>query len=337
VVQPPRAEDQARLRTSQNGRRYRKVYSWYHKPKEEWIAVPVPDAGIPVGLVEAARAAVEKNRRPSRAGRRFWELTGGIARCKECGLVMNATHSTKTKKGRLYAYDYYRCSTRNRYGNEACANSTRPRAEVLEGRVWEFVFGLLTDPEQLREDMERMVELERKNVRGDPEREAKAWLDKLAEADRKRSGFQDMAAEGLITFEELREKLAGLEEGRKVAEEELKALEAKRSRLEQLEHDKEKVLEAYAAMAPEGLNALTSEERQRLYKILRLEVLIPECGPVEASFGASADTVGLDTSSAKTESTWRSARTVGRSRNVYPSRIYSASSVGSSRCPAGGG
>jgi hypothetical protein len=98
-----------------------------------------------------------------------------------------------------------------------------------------FVFGLLTDPEQLREDMERMVELERKNVRGDPEREAKVWLDKLAEADRKRSGFQDMAAEGLITFEELGEKLAGLEEGRTVAEEELKALEAKRSRLEQLD------------------------------------------------------------------------------------------------------
>ena len=51
-----------------------------------------------------------------------------------------------------------------------------------------------------------------------------------------------------------------------MAEEELKALEAKRSRLEQLEHDKETVLEAYAAMAPEGLDALTSDERQRLYK-----------------------------------------------------------------------
>ena len=89
----------------------------------------------------------------------------------------SATHSTKTNKGRLYAYNYYRCSTRNRYGNEACTNSNRPRAEQLEGRVWEFVFGLLTDPEQLREDMERMVELERKNVRGDPEREAKVWLD----------------------------------------------------------------------------------------------------------------------------------------------------------------
>jgi hypothetical protein len=75
--------------------------------------------------------------------------------------------------------------------------------------------------------MKRMVELERKNLRGDPEREAKVWLDKLAEADHRRSGFQDMAAEGLINFEELREKPAGLAQDRKVAEEELKALEAK--------------------------------------------------------------------------------------------------------------
>ena len=73
---------------------------------------------------------------------------------------------------------------------------------------------------------------------------------------------------------ELREKLVGLEESRKVVEGEIKVLEAKRSRLEQLEHDKETVLEAYAAMAPEGLEALTSEERQRLYKILRLEVFV---------------------------------------------------------------
>ncbi|HVF00231.1 MAG TPA: zinc ribbon domain-containing protein [Rubrobacteraceae bacterium] len=267
---------------------------------------------MPTGLVEAARVAIERNRKPSRAGRRFWELTGGVARCKECGLVMNATHSTKTKKGRLYAYDYYRCSTRNRYGGEACTNSNRPRAEELEGQVWEFVFGLLTEPEQLREDMEKMVELERKDVRGDLERETRVWLEKLAEADSKRSGFQDMAAEGLITFDELREKLVGLEEGRKVAEGELKALEAKRSRLEQLEQDKETVLEAYAAMAPEGLEALTSEERQRLYKILRLEVLVPERGPVEASFGTSADIVGLDKRSAESEGTWRSARMVGR-------------------------
>jgi site-specific DNA recombinase len=61
------------------GRRYRKTYRWHRKPREEWVAVPVPDAGIPREQVEAARAVVESNSKPARAGRRFWELTGGVA------------------------------------------------------------------------------------------------------------------------------------------------------------------------------------------------------------------------------------------------------------------
>ena len=106
-----------------------------------------------------------------------------------------------------------------------------------------------------------------------------------------------------------------------MAEEELKALEAKRSCIVQLEHYKETVLEAYAAMAPEGLEALTSEERQRLYKILRLEVLAPECGPVEVSFGTSADMAMLDKRSAKTKGTQRSACMAGRASNAYLSNL----------------
>jgi len=47
------------------------------KPQNEWIAVPVPDAGISRELVDAARASIKDNSRPSSAGRRFWELSGG--------------------------------------------------------------------------------------------------------------------------------------------------------------------------------------------------------------------------------------------------------------------
>jgi hypothetical protein len=65
------------------------------KPREEWIAVPVPDAGIPKELVERARAAIENNERCSSAGRRFWELSGGIFRCAECGRALVATTASK--------------------------------------------------------------------------------------------------------------------------------------------------------------------------------------------------------------------------------------------------
>ena len=41
-----------------------------------------------------------------------------------------------------------------------------------------------------------MLEEEKNALRGDPNREAKIGLSKLAEVDRKRSAFHDMAAEG---------------------------------------------------------------------------------------------------------------------------------------------
>ena len=64
---------------------YRYRYTSGTRPPEERVAVPVPDAGIPLAWVEAAREALAKNRRPANAGRRFWELSGGILRCSECG------------------------------------------------------------------------------------------------------------------------------------------------------------------------------------------------------------------------------------------------------------
>lgn len=38
-----------------DGRVYRKVGKVVYRNKEEWIAVPIPDAGIPLEWVEAAR------------------------------------------------------------------------------------------------------------------------------------------------------------------------------------------------------------------------------------------------------------------------------------------
>ncbi len=52
---------------SEGGRRYGRKYSSHIKPKEEWIAVPVPDSGIPRELADAARVALEDNRVPSKA------------------------------------------------------------------------------------------------------------------------------------------------------------------------------------------------------------------------------------------------------------------------------
>lgn len=61
----------------------------------------------------------------------------------------------------------------------------------------------------------------------------------MAEADCKISRFQDVAAEGLITFEQLRAKLASQEEARKTAERELETFSRLSERIEQLERGRD--------------------------------------------------------------------------------------------------
>jgi hypothetical protein len=59
-----------------------------------------------------------------------------------------------------------------------------------------------------------MIELEREGTQRNPEQDAKVWLDKLAEVGRQRSRAQGLAIEGLLDHDELRAKLARLEETR---------------------------------------------------------------------------------------------------------------------------
>jgi len=78
----------------------------------------------------------------------------------------------------------------------------------VEPAVWKLVSGLLKNPDLLRKGLERMIDEERRGLRGGPEREAKAWLEKLNEVDRQRERAQDMAIQGLLDYEELRAKLS---------------------------------------------------------------------------------------------------------------------------------
>jgi site-specific DNA recombinase len=58
------------VREGADGRIYRKTSKLSHRSPEEWIAVPVPEAGIPREVVEAARESLANNARPSAAGER---------------------------------------------------------------------------------------------------------------------------------------------------------------------------------------------------------------------------------------------------------------------------
>ena len=119
-------------------------------------------------------------------------------------------------------------------------------------------------------------------------------------------------ARGSMTDEELDQALLELEEARKTAERKLRAAEGRREHLEQLERDRDALMERYAGMIPEALEDLTPQERHGIYKTLRLRVVVPTDGPLEVTGVFGGPLEDNAPSSVKKEGTWRSVHTGGR-------------------------
>jgi hypothetical protein len=116
----------------------------------------------------------------------------------------------------------------------------------------------------------------------------KCWLGlrELPIAERSQRGKLRKAREGKvmeghINFEELGAKLRELAADRATAEHELEDLNLRRSRLEDLERDKETLLEDFATMVPGALDELTGEKRHQVYRMLRLQVHVSPEGELD--------------------------------------------------------
>jgi hypothetical protein len=72
--------------------------------------------------------------------------------------------------------------------------------------------------------------------------------------------------------DELRAKLADLDETKVAAEKELAATRGRAERLEVLKREREKVLATFEGMVPERLERVTPDQRHRLYNALGLRV-----------------------------------------------------------------
>src|SRR5918999_5471264 len=257
-------------------------YNYAPRPREEWLYVPVPDAGVLREVVEAARQSLKDNaRKPSKAAKRFWELSGGILRCGECGHTLRA-NTAHNKSGRRF--HYYTCSSRYNTGpSRDCSNRKYLRAEQIEEQVWGFVRGLLRDPERIRRGLDRLIEEERIHAGRNPEKDAEFWSRQITEVEVERRGYHRLAAKGHMTDEELAAALAELDETRETAERELEAARARDEALQRLEHDSDALMESYAGMVSETLEDLALEERHRIYKLLRLGVCFRPDWPLEVT------------------------------------------------------
>jgi site-specific DNA recombinase len=244
------------------------------KPREEWIAVPVPHPGIPRATVDAARRAIKDNKKTSSAGSRFWELSGGVARCKECGRALTPQTLKRKKRGKVDYY--YRCL--GHWHEGACSNKKHHRAEDLELRVASGVASLFGDRDTLLSHIDERI---RQETESNPEREAIVWTKRIAALDRKISRAQDLAIEGLISHDDLRERLAGMRREKETAKRELEAVKNKKEHIEELKSHRRYLLDRYAAGLALKFRYFPPDERHRIYKKLGLMVRVGPDGTLE--------------------------------------------------------
>ncbi len=119
-----------------------------------------------------------------------------------------------------------------------------------------------------------------------------------------------------MSREELRTKLATLEEIRQTAERELEAIRERKERLEALEQDKDALLASYANSVPEALEQLSPEERHRVYRMLRLRVSVGSEGLFNVSGAFRCDPFVCESEPAS------SPRTSGARPRDLPRRWY---------------
>ena len=248
------------------------------KDPKEWIPVPVVDAGLERDLVDAARLAIADNKAPSKNADRFWELSGGIVCCGDCGRRMLATSRKRkvSREGSSYYY-YYVCQCGRYSWDDRCSHNRHHSATELERQVWEGVSGFLSDPERMRRGLEELVAHEAKED-GGLDAAFAYWGETLSQVKVKSERLLDLYLEGALEKGCYDERARGLEAQEKEARAELEKVKARRQTIEQAERDIEGVIESYSAAIPHELERLEPEGRHRIYKMLSLRVKLANSG-----------------------------------------------------------
>jgi site-specific DNA recombinase len=258
---------------------YGKTRKSVSTPRQEWIAVPVPDADIPKEWILAARNAIEANEWVSNAGHRVWELTEGVIRCAECGRAMSTNYIASRNRA------YYRCTGHYNGGIEKrCSMNHALRADKAEEKVWKFVSEVLTNPSRLARGIERMSENERQPLSGEDEA---SWLKRISEVDRKQERLLNLHLDGDITAAQFRAKSAELSQARVAAEGQLEVARSRIARLEDLKRSRDELVSHYASLVPSQLQELTPEDRRRVYKMMSLRVLAHPDDTLIADWGCN--------------------------------------------------
>ena len=191
----------------------------HERPREDWITIAVPPI-VSEETFALAQERLEANK--AHAPRRTVtpSVVQGLVSCAKCGYALYRTSTRSSAR----AIHYYRCLGSDgwrRHSGSVCNN--RPvRQDLLDEVVWTEVVRLLENPQLIQGELDRRLTTARE---ADPtKRHAEALGRELVRIGKSIDRLLTAYQEGLLSLDELRERMPNLRRRQQADHAELQAI-----------------------------------------------------------------------------------------------------------------
>ena len=240
----------------------------HERPAEDWIAIPVPALISEEAFALAAeRLAANKTHAPRRTVTP--SVVQGLVSCAKCGYALYRT-STRSSARKIH---YYRCLGSDKYRRFAgpvCDN--RPvRQDLLDEVVWMEIVRLLEDPQLIQIELDRRLQAAQ---RADPtKRREDALRRNLLRIRKSIERLLTAYQEGLISLDELRQRMPDLRMREQTDQAELQAIADQSAERTACLRLAETVTD-FLARLRSSAGTLDLSERQRILRLLVKDILV---------------------------------------------------------------
>ena len=244
------------------------------KPREQWIAIPVP-ALVDQGTWDRAQAQLARNAALSfRNNTRHSYLLRCLLTCELCGLAMYGI--TRPASARKPARQVYRCHGKDCVvmARTSVCPSRHVNADEIEPVVWDHVMALLADPDQLLAQFDRFAAAADAGSAREQaaEQQLRARLDRTARADRRLLDAYQAGAVSLSELSERRQHLAQERRGLEQQQEDQMRLRQQQLQAEAVRTD----VAAFCNRVRSRLTDATLTEKQTILQLVIDRIIVGE-------------------------------------------------------------
>src|SRR5499433_1111917 len=243
----------------------------HERPREEWIEIAVP-ALVTQESFARAQELLHQNKIRSRRRTIAPSVVQGLVSCAKCGYAFSRT-STQTSARKIHYYKCIGSDSWRKLGGPVCDNGQFIRQELLDQIVWAEVIHLLEEPTLIQQELDRRLVAARTS---DPTTKREQSLQReLTHVGKGIERLLNVYQEGLLSIEQLRERMPVLRQRQQTLRAELQAI-ADQTNYRAAFLRLAETLIAFLTRLRSAAETLSVIERQKIVRLLVKDVLVGE-------------------------------------------------------------